>query len=47
MFTEKDLHQIKNKGITVKLVEAQVNRIKNGMSYSNLVEAANIGNGTK
>ncbi|GAA4804215.1 DUF4301 family protein [Litoribaculum gwangyangense] len=45
MFTEKDLQQIKNKGITVKLVEAQVNRIKNGMSYSNLVEAANIGNG--
>ena len=45
MFTEKDLQQIKNKGITLKQVEAQVSRIKNGMSYSNLISAATIGNG--
>ncbi|GAA4965804.1 DUF4301 family protein [Algibacter aquimarinus] len=45
MFTEKDIAQIKSKGITLNQVEAQVNRIKNGMSYSNLVSAATIGKG--
>ncbi|MGC1203367.1 MAG: DUF4301 family protein [Flavobacteriaceae bacterium] len=45
MFTENDNNQIKNKGITLKQVTAQVNRIKNGMSYSNLVSAATIGKG--
>ena len=43
MFTEKDIQQIKSKGITLKQVEAQVSRIKNGMSYSNLI-AAQIAN---
>ena len=47
MFTEKDIQQIENKGITLKQVEAQVSRIKNGMSYSNLISAATIGNGIK
>jgi hypothetical protein len=45
MFTENDIAQIKNKGITLKQVTAQVNRIKNGMSYSDLVSAATIGKG--
>ncbi|WP_418602221.1 DUF4301 family protein [Hwangdonia sp.] len=47
MFSEKDIQHIEKKGITLKQIEAQVNRIKNGMSYSNLAEAANIGNGIK
>ena len=45
MFTENDIVQIESKGITIKQVNAQVNRIKNGMSYSNLVSAATIGKG--
>lgn len=45
MFTENDIKQIEKKGITLKQVTAQVNRIKNGMSYSNLVSAATIGKG--
>ncbi|GAA3595690.1 DUF4301 family protein [Flavivirga amylovorans] len=45
MFIEKDIQQIENKGITVKQVNDQVSRIKNGMSYSNLVAAATIGEG--
>ncbi|MCF7568441.1 DUF4301 family protein [Sabulilitoribacter arenilitoris] len=44
-FTEKDQNQIKSKGLTINQIEGQVNRIKNGMSYSNLVAAANIGSG--
>ncbi|AUP79860.1 DUF4301 family protein [Flavivirga eckloniae] len=45
MFTEKDIEQIQNKGITAEQVNAQVARIKNGMSHSNLVAAATIGEG--
>ncbi|WP_303318894.1 DUF4301 family protein [Flavivirga abyssicola] len=45
MFTEKNIQQIQSKGITVDQVNAQVARIKNGMSYSNLVAAATIGEG--
>lgn len=45
MFTENDIQQIKNKGITLEQVNAQVSRIKNGMSYSNLIAAATIGEG--
>ncbi|WNH13715.1 DUF4301 family protein [Thalassobellus suaedae] len=47
MFTEKDIQQIQNKGITQAQVNAQISRIKNGMSYSNLVEAATIGKGVE
>jgi hypothetical protein len=43
--TEKDLLEIKKKGISPEQVQAQVNRIKNGMSHSNLVSAATIGKG--
>lgn len=45
MFAEKDIKQIEKKGISLKQVEAQVSRIINGMSYSNLISAATIGNG--
>ena len=45
MFTEKDIQQITNKGITLEQVKAQVSRIRNGMSYSNLISSATIGNG--
>lgn len=45
MFTENDIKQIESKGITLNQVNAQVSRIKNGMSYSNLVSAATIGKG--
>lgn len=45
MFSEQDTKQIKSKGITLNQVEAQVSRIKNGMTYSNLVAAGNIGKG--
>ncbi|GAL66339.1 ribosylnicotinamide kinase homolog [Jejuia pallidilutea] len=45
MFTENDIQQIKNKGITLEQVNAQVLRIKNGMSYSNLIAAATVGKG--
>ena len=45
MFSEKDIEQIKNKGITIDDVNAQVLRLKDGMSFSNLVSAATIGKG--
>ena len=45
MFSEKDIQQIKSKGITIDDVNAQVSRLKNGMSFSNLVAAATIGKG--
>ncbi|MDP5157939.1 MAG: DUF4301 family protein [Flaviramulus sp.] len=45
MFTEKDIQQIENKGATLSQVVAQVERIKNGMSFSNLISAATIGEG--
>ena len=44
-FSEKDIQQIQNKGITIEHVNAQISRLKNGMSYSNLVAAAKIGKG--
>lgn len=45
MFSDKDIQQIKNKGITVDQVNSQVLRLKNGMSYSHLIAAATIGKG--
>tara|TARA_R110002049_G_scaffold37208_2_gene117551 strand:- start:4399 stop:5952 length:1554 start_codon:yes stop_codon:yes gene_type:complete len=45
MFSDKDIQQIHSKGITVDQVNAQIFRLKNGMSYSNLVAAATIGKG--
>ncbi|MFV9549805.1 DUF4301 family protein [Algibacter sp. PT7-4] len=45
MFSDKDIQQIKSKGITIEQVSAQVSRLKNGMTFSNLVAAATIGKG--
>ncbi|GAA4950041.1 hypothetical protein GCM10023314_24270 [Algibacter agarivorans] len=45
MFSEKDIQQIENKGISIEQVNAQTSRLKNGMSYSHLVAAATIGRG--
>jgi len=45
MFTEKDIKQIHNKGITLDQVNAQIHRLKNGMTHSNLLSAATVGRG--
>lgn len=45
MFTEKDVQQIKGLGLTIEKVQEQVELIKSGMTFSNLVEASGIGNG--
>lgn len=45
MFSDKDIEQIKNKGIALEDVNAQVSRLKDGMSFSDLVAAATIGKG--
>ncbi|OEK09302.1 NAD metabolism ATPase/kinase [Flavivirga aquatica] len=45
MFLEKDQEQIEDIGLTINKVNAQITTIKSGMTYSNLVEAATIGNG--
>ncbi len=45
MFKEKDIQQITGCGLTMQKVESQIELMKSGMSYANLVEAAIIGNG--
>ena len=45
MFTEKDINQIHDKGITLDQVNAQINRLKNGMTHSDLLSAATINRG--
>ena len=45
MFKDKDILQIESKGISVDEVNAQVKRLKDGMSFSHLVAAATIGKG--
>ena len=45
IFSEKDKVQIQNHGLTIEKINAQIARIKSGMAYSNLKEAATIGNG--
>lgn len=44
-FSEKDIKQIESKGLTIQKVKTQIDFIKSGLSYSNLVEAASEGNG--
>ena len=46
-FTENDLQQFKEKGISVELVEKQLTNFKNGFPYMSLVRAATSGNGIK
>lgn len=45
MFTEQDINQIHQKGITLDQVNAQINRLKNGMTHSHLLAAATVGRG--
>lgn len=45
MFTKQDVEQIENHGLTVEQVQAQIALIQSGMVYSNLLDAATIGNG--
>lgn len=45
MFSEKESTQIKNYGLTTNKVKAQIALITSGMAYSNLKEAATVGNG--
>lgn len=45
MFTDKDIRQIENHGLTQDEVIKQIERIKAGMDYSNLVQAATINEG--
>ncbi|SFC86785.1 DUF4301 family protein [Algibacter pectinivorans] len=45
MFSDQDIKQLKSKGISVKAVEAQVTRLKEGMTFSNLLAAATVDKG--
>ncbi|WMI66404.1 DUF4301 family protein [Aestuariibaculum sp. YM273] len=45
MFTDKDIRQIENHGLTQDKVIEQIARLKSGMAFSNLVEAATINKG--
>jgi hypothetical protein len=44
-FLDKDIEQIHNHNLTIEEVSEQIEIIKKGMSFTNLVEAAAIGNG--
>ena len=44
-FTEKDIQQIEAKGLTLKDVKEQVAVFKSGTPFTNIFEAATIGNG--
>ena len=44
-FTEKDKKQIEKKGLTIKDVKSQINTFKTGIPFTNISEAATIGNG--
>ncbi len=44
-FTNNDLQQIKAKGLTKKDVESQIALFETGIPFTNIVEAATIGNG--
>ncbi|MFC0603188.1 DUF4301 family protein [Winogradskyella pulchriflava] len=44
-FTEKDIKQIEAKGLTVQQVESQIELFKNGIPFTNIAEAATIGDG--
>lgn len=44
-FTDNDIEQIQNHDLTLEQVREQIETIKRGMSFTNLTEAASIGNG--
>ncbi len=45
MFTEKDIQQIKNKGLTVDIVKSQINDFENGFPFLNIYKPATINDG--
>lgn len=45
MFSDKDLQQIENKGLTIDRVNQQIETFRNGVPFLNLKEAANIDSG--
>jgi hypothetical protein len=45
MFTEKDLGQINERGISLEKIENQIDYFKKGFPYMPLIKAATIGNG--
>ncbi|NNE31512.1 MAG: DUF4301 family protein, partial [Winogradskyella sp.] len=44
-FTDKDIQQIKAKGLTVEKVESQLQLFKTGIPFTSIVEAATLSNG--
>ncbi|MCA0131510.1 DUF4301 family protein [Winogradskyella alexanderae] len=44
-FTESDLQQIKTKGLSADQVNSQIEQFKSGIPFTNIYEAATIGNG--
>ena len=44
-FTENDIKQIKDKGLTLQQVESQIELFKSGIPFTNIAEAATINNG--
>ncbi|WP_179343294.1 DUF4301 family protein [Winogradskyella ursingii] len=44
-FTQKDLNQIENKGLSAEKVKSQVETFKKGIPFTQIVEAATVGNG--
>nr|WP_321221764.1 DUF4301 family protein [uncultured Psychroserpens sp.] len=44
-FSQKDIQQIENKGLTVSDVEQQIRLFENGLPFANLVSEATINNG--
>ncbi|GAA4234758.1 hypothetical protein GCM10022291_14940 [Postechiella marina] len=44
-FSDQDITQIQAKGISIDQVNSQINRLKNGMTFSRLVAAATINKG--
>ncbi|MEZ4855097.1 MAG: DUF4301 family protein [Gelidibacter sp.] len=46
-FTEKDINQIENKGLTIASVNAQIELFKTGLPFVNLNAVATVGNGIK
>lgn len=45
MFTEKNIKQIKNHGLSEDIIVKQLNIFKEGIPFANVVEAASVGNG--
>jgi len=44
-FTESDIKQIESKGLTVGKIESQIELFKTGIPFTNIADAATIGNG--